>query len=261
MTQSTNSNTVRLGKLTRREFREATEQGRFTSCIIPTGAIEQHLEHLAMEHDIRSATFISEEVARRLFPQVIVAEPMNIGISEHHMIHPGTLTAKPGSWLAVLFDAIESMVRHGCKNVLVLNGHGGNESPVYGMLRQWQLYFQNTHPEVNLQFHSYWNLSRDDAEKVSTTGVPGHAQEYETSMALAMFPENVRREAMEDQEDKLPLEADAEKGRRLVELAVAKTVDYLQEMIDGKNREVRPHLMSWQLDPKVDGAETKEPAV
>ena len=240
---------VRLSKLSRREFREAIDAGKFQACIIPTGAIEQHLEHLAMEHDIRSACEISEEIARRLYPNVIVATPMNFGISEHHMIHKGTLSAKPGPWLSALFDAIESMVRHGCRNVLVLNGHGGNEAPVYGMLRQWQLYFEMQHPDVNVQFHSYWNLSRREAEEICETGVPGHAQEYETSMALHLFPENVRLDAMQDQEDQLPLKATAEKGEKFFEVAVEKSREYLQGMIDGGNREIRPHLMSWQLDP------------
>ena len=239
----------RLARLTRREFREATERGEFQACLIPTGAIEQHLEHLAMEHDIRSATCIAEEVARRMAPNVVVATPVNVGISEHHMQHKGTLTAKPGSWMSVLFDAIESMVRNGCQNILVLNGHGGNEAPVYGMLRQWQLYFQTMHPQVNLQFHSYWNLSRGPAEQICETGVPGHAQEYETSIALHLFPENVRLDAMQDQEDRLPLQATAEKGAQLFEAAVCASADYLQAMIDGEHREIRPHLMSWQLDP------------
>ena len=245
-------NEVRVGKLTRREFREAIEAGKFSACLMPTGAIEQHLEHLAMEHDIRSACCIAEEVARRMYPHVVVATPLNFGISEHHMIHKGTLSAKPGSWLASLFDAIESMVRHGCKNVLVVNGHGGNEAPVYGMLRQWQLYFQSQHPAANIQFHSYWNLSRREAEAVCETGVPGHAQEYETSIALHLFPENVRHDVMNDQEDQLPLKATEEKGRQFFEFAVEKTVDFLQGMINGSHREIRPHMMSWQLDPKVD---------
>lgn len=244
-------NEVRIEKLTRREFREAAEAGRFRSCIIPTGAIEQHLEHLAMEHDIRSACCIAEETARRLYPQVIVATPLNFGISEHHMIHKGTLSAKPGAWLSGLFDSVESMVRHGCRNILILNGHGGNEAPVYGMLRQWQLYFQSQHPDVNVQFHSYWNLSRVEAEAICETGVPGHAQEYETSMALHLFPENVRLDAMQDQEDQLPLKADAEKGRQLFEVAVRNMTEYMQGMIDGGNREIRSHMMSWQLDPKA----------
>lgn len=242
---------VRLERMTRREFRGALEAGHFDASVIPTGAIEQHLEHLAMEHDIRSSTWVAEEAARRLYPRVVVAQPLRVGISEHHMVHKGSLTAKPGSWLAVLFDAIESMVRHGCQNVLVLNGHGGNEAPVYGILRQWQLYFQLEHPEANVQFHSYWNLSREEAEQISPTGVPGHAQEYETSIALALFPENVRIDAMRDQEDKLPLEASAEKGHRLAAAAVTKTVEFLEGMLEGRNREIQPQLMSAQLDPRA----------
>lgn len=248
----TSANTVRLGDMTRREYREAAHAGRFRTCIIPVGSIEQHLEHLPMDHDTRSVTWVAEQVALRLFPNVVVAAPMSIGISEHHMIHPGTLSAKPGSWLAVLFDAVESMVRHGCSNVLVLNGHGGNEAPAYGMLRQWQLYFANTRPEVNLQFHSYWNLSRVEAEAVIATGVPGHAQEYETSIALALFPESVRRDAMEDQEDEMPLAGTAEKGRQLAEITLDKVAQYVEGMMAGENREIMPHLKSWQLDPEVN---------
>ncbi|MGH9174210.1 MAG: creatininase family protein, partial [Vicinamibacterales bacterium] len=170
---------VLLGRMTRREFREAIGRGWFETAIVATGSIEQHLEHLAMDYDISAASWVAEQAARRLHPRVVVAVPVSVGISEHHMLHPGTLTAKPGSWLAVLFDAVESLIRHGVRNVLILNGHGGNEAPVYGILRQWQLYFQLRDPEANVQFHSYWNLSRAEAEQISLTGVPGHATEYE----------------------------------------------------------------------------------
>ncbi|HUG13946.1 MAG TPA: creatininase family protein, partial [Thermomicrobiales bacterium] len=238
-----------LGRMTRREFREALERGWFTTAIVATGSIEQHLEHLAMDYDISAATWVAEQAARRLHPAVVVAAPVSIGISEHHMMHPGSLTAKPGSWLSVVFDAVESLTRHGVRNVLVLNGHGGNEAPVYGILRQWQLYFGTVAPEVNLQFHSYWNLSRVEAEHISLTGVPGHAQEYETSMALAFFPEKVRHDALQDQQDRLPLEATAAKGALLTELAVAKTVEYLEGMIAGRNREVSQHVFSRQMNP------------
>ncbi|MSS71853.1 MAG: creatininase family protein [Candidatus Latescibacteria bacterium] len=241
---------VMIGKYTRREFREAMAAGKFQAAIVATAATEQHLEHLAMEHDLASVTTIAREVAKRLYPQVIVFVPMALGISEHHMVHKGSMTAKPGSWLSVLFDAVEGMVRHGVKNVLILNGHGGNEAPMKGILRQWQLYFNSTAPEVNVQFHSYWNLSREVAEQHCTSRVPGHAQEYETSMALAMFPENVRRDAMRDQEDQEPLKATVEKGRIFVEAAISKTVEYLQEMIAGKHREVLPHVFSKDLDMK-----------
>ena len=72
---------VLLGKLTRREFRERMQSGELHACIIPVAATEQHLEHLAMEHDHRSCLLIAEQVAQRLNPSVIVAPSMNIGIS------------------------------------------------------------------------------------------------------------------------------------------------------------------------------------
>ncbi|MDA0836248.1 MAG: creatininase family protein [Planctomycetota bacterium] len=239
---------VNVQKMTRREVREAMGEGKFKVAIIPTGAIEQHLEHLAMEHDIRSSTWVAQQAALKLYPQAIVAVPMSIGISEHHMIHKGTLSAKPGSWMTILFDAIECMARHGCNQILVLNGHGGHEQPVYGILRQWQLYFQNVMPDVNLQFNSYWNLSRAEAEEVCETGVPGHATEYETSMALHLFPENVRTDAIEDPEARL---ATAEKGQKFCEAAVAKTVEYIEGMLSGRFAEIKAHVMSKDLDPRV----------
>lgn len=227
---------VMLQKYTRREFREALEEGKFRTAIIPTGSIEQHLEHLPMEHDIASSTWVAREVALRLYPQVIVAVPMAVGISEHHMVHKGSLTAKPGSWLALLFDVVESFVRHGIHNILVLNGHGGNVQPVNAIMGQWQLYFEKTAPETNLHFHPYWNLiPKALIDELMTTKIaPGHAQEFETSLAMFMFPENIRQQAMQEQEDKTPLEASAEKGRIMGEEAVNRVVEYVQAMMEGK---------------------------
>jgi hypothetical protein len=152
------SQEVLLERLTRREFRERLQRGELQAAIIATGSIEQHLEHLPFAHDTLSAAWVAEQVARQLFPKVIVTVPVSIGISEHWMWAPGTLTAKPGSWLAVLFDAAESLMRHGLRKVLILNGHAGNVAPVQGVLRQWQLYFARQFPDSNLQFASYWDF-------------------------------------------------------------------------------------------------------
>ena len=57
-------------------------------------AIEQHLEHLAMEHDWRSVCHVAVGVAEKLRPRVVVAEGLMAGVSEHHMNHPGTLSSE-----------------------------------------------------------------------------------------------------------------------------------------------------------------------
>src|SRR5258706_2483748 len=108
-------------KHTRREFRERMQSGELKVCIIPVAAIEQHLEHLAIEHDWRSVCHVAAAVAERLRPHVLVAEGLMAGISEHHMRHPGTLSLRPGRFLAVLGDLIDRVGRAGFKNVLVLN--------------------------------------------------------------------------------------------------------------------------------------------
>lgn len=231
-----NATEVLLRKHTRREFRERMKSGELKACIIPVAAIEQHLEHLAMEHDWRSVCHVAVAVAERLRPQVVVAEGLMAGISEHHMRHPGTLTLRPGTFLAVLGDLIDSMARAGFKNILVLNGHGGNNTPCRAVWEQFQRLSQ-----VNLHFLPYWDvLTEVDAKELLKGGhrlpsdLPGHAQEFETSFALAAFPENVRTDMWKDQVDQKPSLATAETGRVFIERAVERVALYLQEMIDGK---------------------------
>ena len=227
---------ILLRKHTRREFRERMASGELKACIIPTAAIEQHLEHLAMEHDWRSATHVAERVAERLAPQVLVAEGLMAGISEHHMKHPGTLSLQPATFIAALTDLIDSMVRAGFTNILVLNGHGGNVAPVRGIWDQILRRYQH-----NLHFLPYWDvLTVDDAKELLKSGhrlpqdMPGHAQEFETAFALDVFPENVRTDMWTDQEDQKPAMATAECGREFIARIVDRVSAYLQEMIAGK---------------------------
>jgi creatinine amidohydrolase len=184
-----------------------------------------------MEHDWRSVMHIAVEVAERLRPKVLVAPAMSIGISEHHMRHAGTLSALPGSWLSMLFDAIRSVNDAGFNNILVLNGHGGN---VASCESAWPQFLQRL--DANLQFRSYWELlpSEQADSHLQTKRFPGHAQEFETAFALAAFPENVRHDAMDDQVDTEPLEATAESGAALIERIVENVTAFVAGMIEGK---------------------------
>ncbi|MFQ5734189.1 MAG: creatininase family protein [Planctomycetaceae bacterium] len=230
-------NRILLHKHTRREFRERMLAGELKLCLIPVAATEQHLEHLAMEHDWASVMHVAAAVAGRLQPHALVAPAMNVGISEHHMRHIGTLSALPGSWLSVLFDAIRSMHHAGFRNILVLNGHGGNIKPCEGI---WGQFLQRL--EINLVFRSYWDFIAQEAidEHLSTKVCPGHAQEFETAFAMAAFPDNVRRDAMQDQDDKAPLAATAEAGRALIEHVVTNVTAFAKRMIDGEYVEAIP---------------------
>lgn len=232
-----------LGKMTRREFRQQMQAGELQCCVIPVAAIEQHLEHLAMEHDWRSVNHVAMAVAERLRPRVLVAQGLMVGISEHHMRHPGTLSLRPGTFLSALSDLVDSMVRAGFRHVLVLNGHGGNVAVARSVWDQMLRQFQ-----INLHFVSYWDvLTQDDARQLLRSGsrlpddLPGHAQEFETSFGLAAFPENVRESATADQPDPTPAQATAETGEAFIERIVQRLTDYVQAMLAGeKIQEVPP---------------------
>ncbi len=236
-----NEREVRLERLTRREVREALAEGKYKAAIIATGSIEQHLEHLALEQDIASSTHIAEQVALKLYPKVITCVPINVGIAEHHMHSAGTLTTKPGAWLSVVFDAVDSLVRHGIKNVLVLNGHGGNKSPVYGVIGQWQQYLAREHEGANLRFNNYWDvLSHEFVDVVQKTpGFPSHAREFETSFTMHVHPENVRPEAIQHSEDEGASAATAETGKQLVEKIIDGVAQVVEDMLSGKSERQR----------------------
>ena len=52
---------------------------------------------------------------------------------------------------------------------------------------------------------------------------------------MAAFPENVRHDAMQDQEDKEPLEATPEAGQKMIDEIVKQVAKYVVGMIDGSN--------------------------
>ena len=124
---------------------------------------------------------------------------------------------------------------------------------MYGIIRQWQLYFQSRDPGAAVQFESYWNLSREDAEKHCSGRVPGHAQEYETAFALAVFPETVRLVAMHEQGEKGSLKATAELGRVLADLAITRTAEFVEGMLEGRNRDIQGHIYSGELYQQLKG--------
>ena len=234
---------ILLGKLTRREFRERMASGELAGCLIPVAAIEQHLEHMAMEHDWRSVGLVTRAVAEQLAPRVLVAEGLMCGISEHHMKHPGTLTLSPGTFLAALSDLIDSTARAGFRNIVVVNGHGGNVEPVRSTWDQFLRRFEG----VNLHFLSYWDtLGQADADDLLRGGrrlpddMPGHAQEFETAIALAKFPENVRADALADQPDQSPVLATAEQGNEWISRLTERFAKFVEEVIDGQRQSETP---------------------
>ena len=144
----------------------------------------------------------------------------------------GTLTTKPGAWLSVVFDAVDSMVRHGIKKVLVLNGHAGNRPGASAVQVQWDLYFEREHEDVDLRFNSYWDvLDMEFIKQVQDIPeLPGHASEFETSVSMHLLPENVRVDSIPESQNDGASAATAEKGKLLLDEILIGVAAVIEDM-------------------------------
>lgn len=185
---------VRLWENTRKEFREALEGGVLKGVILPTGSCEQHNEHLAMIHDTASVTLVAEQIALALYPSVLVAPPVSVGISPHWMDRKGTLTLKKETFLNVVFEICESLQIHGVRNIWILNGHGGNVAPLKEATPEFRRKLG-----INIQFNAYWDAYTPEIIRkyMESNRAPGHAAEFETSFAMAAFPERIHWEGVD----------------------------------------------------------------
>ena len=185
---------VLLWESTRKEFREAIEGGALKALIVPTGSTEQHNEHLAMINDTASVTLVAQQAALLLYPQVMVATPVSVGISPHWMDRKGTLSLKKETFLAVVFDICESLRTHGVNRILVLNGHGGNVAPLRESVPEFAKKLA-----IRIETNSYWDAYTPEITKryMQSGKAPGHAAEFETSFAMAAFPERIHWEGVD----------------------------------------------------------------
>jgi creatinine amidohydrolase len=238
---------VLLWENTRREFREALEGGTLKAMIVPTGSTEQHNEHLAMIQDTASVTLVAQQAALTLYPQVLVATPVPVGISPHWMDRKGTLTLRRETFLSVVYEICESLKTHGVTRILILNGHGGNSTPLRESVDEFRKKLG-----IKLRAHSYWEAySGETVKKYMASGsAPGHAGEFETSFAMAAFPQRVRWEGVDydkvkgrlniqdpksaEQEERFARDAklaSTEKGEAMISIAVNWTADVLRQML------------------------------
>ena len=219
---------VFVGDLTRKEFRERLHAGTIQAAIVPTAATEQHEEHLEMIHDTLHVTHMAEQAAKRLHPSVVVATPIGIGVSEHWMKHIGTLTVRPEIFCEYVYDVCNSLKRAGVKNILILNGHGGNVKPIMRRIDEYREKLG-----VNLRFNSYWDVYDPDLVKevMENDRLPGHADEFETSTMLVLDPNRVHTADIDNDAAAL---GSREKGEKLIEPAVAGVASILEKMIAGE---------------------------
>lgn len=154
--------------------------------LLPIGSTEQHGPHLPLGTDTLIAYKIAKEVARKI--EAIVAPPMPIGFSVEHLSFPGTLTVAPKIFMALIRNVCKSLIQHGFRKIIIINGHGGNKGLIEAATRELKHKTKATIVIADV----YEVISEATVHKKIRIYKAAHACELETSMMLALYPEKVR---------------------------------------------------------------------
>jgi creatinine amidohydrolase len=160
-----------------------------TPVVFPIAALEQHGHHLPVFTDSLLLGEIVRRVAEALKDKVLFAPLMWLGNSDHHMDFPGTLSARPRTYIDLVSGLANDFITHGFRRIVFINGHGGNDVP--GRQALFELRQQHRErSDLLLLFATYWQLAGKPEGNFHQTGM-GHACEWETSMILRLAPHQV----------------------------------------------------------------------
>jgi creatinine amidohydrolase len=163
-----------------------------TPVVFPVAALEQHGHHLPVFTDSMLLGEIVRRAAERLKDRVLFAPLMWLGNSDHHMDFPGTLSARPRTYLDLVSGLANDFITHGFRRIVFVNGHGGNDVP--GKQALFEVRQQHRErSDLLLVFATYWNLAEPAKAATSNEGAfhqkeMSHACEWETSMILRLAP-------------------------------------------------------------------------
>jgi creatinine amidohydrolase len=224
-----------------------------TVVLAPIAACEQHSRHLPTYTDTLLVTAIAEAAEQRLPQRILLLPTLWLGASSHHLPFEATLSAEVDTHITMIIDLLTPLLEEGYQRVFVLNGHGGNIDTMHVALRRLQPRYRDR----LLSAASYWEIA--DKELAELAEGPrksmGHACEFETAMVLALRPDLVRGDEIQDdppaEESTLrglylaldmkqrtdhgavgyPEQANAEKGRAFLAVALDRTVEVIEELL------------------------------
>lgn len=135
--------------------------------VLPIGSTEQHA-YLSLAVDAILSEKVALDAASTL--NVPVFPVMNYGFTPNFVDFPGSVTFRLSTYLAVITDILDGMVRSGFRRIVIVNGHGGN-SPAHGAVLEWL----DRNRGVQVKWHNWWHAPATFAKVKEVDPVASHA--------------------------------------------------------------------------------------
>ena len=169
-------------ELTAGDFVKAIHQSQGV-CVLPFGILEKHGPHLPIGTDLLDVRFAVMNAVQQEYAVVFPEYYFGQILEARH--EPGTIAYSSHLQLELLQETTDEMARNGCKKIIIVNGHGGNES-LLPFFAQTQL--EKLHDYV---VYVMGLVAAPPGGPAKKTSVDMHAGESETSKMLIATPDLV----------------------------------------------------------------------
>jgi creatinine amidohydrolase/Fe(II)-dependent formamide hydrolase-like protein len=212
--------------------------------VIPIGSNEQHGPTGLLGTDWLCPEIIAHQ-AHKDGADILVGPTFNIGMAQHHLGFPGTISLRPSTFIAAVGDWVRSLALHGFERIYFLNGHGGNVASIEAAFSEIyaEASFAGRPAGFALKLRNWWDLPGVTklAYQQFPAGHGSHATPSEIAITQWAYPDAIKtanyapqiagsgpiREALDfrarhpdGRMGSDPLLATPEKGGELVALAV-----------------------------------------
>src|SRR5882724_10252603 len=177
---SAQSPSVQWEELTSADFVKAIRQSQDT-CLLPVGILEKHGLHLPLGNDLLNVRYAALHAAQQEFA-VVFPEYFASQIFEAKQ-QPGTVAYSSHMQLELLQETADEMARNGCKKIIIVNGHGGNNN-LLPYFAQSQLASPHDYLVYVFERPSHNEAAGRPPMKSSQYAVDFHAGEGETSRTM-----------------------------------------------------------------------------
>lgn len=186
--------TIRLEDMNWPDIKEALEKG-YTTAVVGIGSTEQHGPYLPLKTDALIGDALSYGVAERL-GNALQAPTIRVGCSEHHLAFPGTISLSSSTLKAIIYDYVESLAKHGFKNIVLLPSHGGNFETVKEAIEELKQKYAELKVIGYTDLKGFVDFLFKTSEEYGVTNeeAGAHAGESETSFILFLAKDLVVKE-------------------------------------------------------------------
>ena len=120
--------------------------------VLPLGSTEQH-GYLSLCVDAILAERVAKDAAKPI--KVPVYPTITYGFTPSFVDYPGTVSLRLSTLCALMCDILDHMVRTGFRQIVIVNGHGGN-GPAHGAILEWL----DRNRGVQVKWHNWWSAPR-----------------------------------------------------------------------------------------------------